>query len=162
MKNNIEALTSYMAICSLHVARLKMVLDKTADLFPIMPDRMEALSLEELGCLEILTSRFSRLQDTLGAKVFPRLADLLTNDPTPRVFIDTLHLLEKYNLLPSRLFWEEMREVRNHIAHEYPDNPSLMAKNLRQAQVKAKELVDYWDQLKPEIEKFIRKYDTVS
>lgn len=42
-----------------------------------------------------------------------------------------------------------MRELRNHIVYEYPDNPELMCKNLNETIVSAQELIEYWKFLKP-------------
>jgi hypothetical protein len=36
--------------------------------------------------------------------------------------IDRLHLLEKREFLPSVKLWDEVREARNDVTHEYPED----------------------------------------
>ena len=63
-------------------------------------------------------------------------------------FRDILDALEKKEILSSAQWWIDMREIRNHVAHEYPDNPELMCKNLNDAIIAAGELLEYWTFLK--------------
>jgi uncharacterized protein with HEPN domain len=46
-------------------------------------------------------------------------------------FIDKLNRAEKLGLIPSALQWQELREIRNQTAHEYPAQPELVIANLR-------------------------------
>ncbi len=70
-------LQSELATCKLHVARIKMALKRTNDIFPLKIENINNISEENLGFLEILTSRFAKLQDNLGQKIFPALLRLL-------------------------------------------------------------------------------------
>lgn len=141
-------LKSEMQICDLHVQRIQMALHHLQSIFPITPAILKALSEKEIGFLELLTSRFAKLQDTIGQKVFPLLLILVREDIQNKTFIDRLNKLEKIGALKSVAFWDTLRDIRNSIAHEYPDDPALMSHRLNLCQQKAKELVTYWDYLK--------------
>ena len=51
------------------------------------------------------------------------IAEIQTN-------LDRLNRLEKIGFLPSAEAWIKMREFRNLITHEYPDNPELMCNSM--------------------------------
>jgi len=64
---------------------------------------------------------FSRLQDKIGAKLFKKmLYELKEIDDIATPMIDVLNLLEKLQIIKSKSDWDELRELRNTLAHEYP------------------------------------------
>jgi uncharacterized protein YutE (UPF0331/DUF86 family) len=82
---------------------------------------------------------------------------LLEEDISGKSFIDILNKLEKLGFLESAEKWKQIREIRNAIAHDYPDNPDLVATNLNQAINIAYELLNYWQRLKRIIQQQILK-----
>ena len=102
-------------------------------------------------------SAFSTLQDTIEAKIFPALIDLLESNTERQSFLDVLHKLEKWKFLPTAEEWVHLREVRNYLTHDYPDQPELMAKHINRAVESSKKLLLYWSFLKEKIEK-IREF----
>jgi len=76
--------------------------------------------------------RFGKLQDVLGTRLFPVLLDVLQEPYEDRPMLDKLNRLEKLGLLESTEAWEKLRALRNHFAHEYPDEPALRAAYLNQ------------------------------
>ncbi|MBW8309551.1 MAG: hypothetical protein K0M45_07965 [Candidatus Paracaedibacteraceae bacterium] len=72
-------------------------------------------------------------------------------------YIDRLNLLEKLGILPSAKVWQEMRELRNHMIHEYPDKLEIIAEHLNQAHFMMKQLLPYWQDLKSHIEIMLAK-----
>ena len=76
--------------------------------------------------------RFGKLQDVLGTRLFPALLDALQEPYEDRPMLDKLNRLEKLGLLESTEAWEKLRALRNHFAHEYPDEPALRAAYLNQ------------------------------
>ena len=48
-------------------------------------------------------------------------------------FIDRLNRLEKFGVLDEAENWMKMRQIRNHLSHEYPDQPEIMAEYLNDA-----------------------------
>ncbi len=147
MKKKIAFLGSYLDICGIHASRLKMALSHVIHLYPMEATSFLQLKDEELSYLELLISRFSKLQDILGSKIFPLLVDLLQEESKGNSFLDILHQLEKLELLPSAKDWINMRELRNHLTHEYPEHPDFMADNCNQAIVVSQDLLKYWNDL---------------
>lgn len=130
--------------CDIHASRLSAACQSLTPLLPLKSERISILTVEELGLMELMMSRFSKLQDTLGAKLFPLILQLLQQDETNYSFLDMLHRLEKLEILPSSTWWLKIRELRNHLVHDYPENPQLMSDNFNLSVTAAHELLNYW------------------
>ncbi|MCK5536747.1 MAG: hypothetical protein KAH84_03060 [Thiomargarita sp.] len=64
---------------------------------------------------------FSKLQDKIGAKLFKKiLYELKEIDSFSIPMLDVLNLLEKLEIIETATVWDELREARNAIAHDYP------------------------------------------
>lgn len=64
---------------------------------------------------------FSKLQDRIGAKLFKKiLYELKEIDTFAIPMLDVLNLLEKLDIIDSATVWDELREARNAITHDYP------------------------------------------
>ena len=74
--------------------------------------------------LEAFTSRFCRLQDTLGDKLLPTWLDVLEEKTS--VAIDNLDKAEKIGVLPSVELWLELRQLRNQMIHEYIEDLDII------------------------------------
>ena len=142
--NNTELLRSAMQICGIHADRLSTAVSNLEKITPFTTDKFTELTFHELAVLEMLTGRFAKLQDLIGDKIFKLLLIIMGEYKSDSTFIDRLNLLEKLEILPSREDWEDMRDLRNHIVHEYPDDLDLVVENLNKAMIYAKQLVDYW------------------
>ncbi len=66
-------------------------------------------------------------------------------------FIDRLSRLESLGFIASADTWLELREQRNRLAHDYPDDPELLASELNAALANARILLHYWRDLKARI-----------
>ena len=67
--------------------------------------------------------RFSKLQDSMGAKLFKSLL-LYQGENVNRPFLDILNQLEKIEILDVDE-WFEIRDLRNEIAHDYDSNDEV-------------------------------------
>lgn len=74
--------------------------------------------------VEAFTSRFCRLQDTLGDKLLPALLKSL-GEPE-RAFLINLERAEKYGWLESAEHWMALRQLRNQMIHEYIENAQTL------------------------------------
>ena len=74
--------------------------------------------------VEAFTSRFCRLQDTLGDKLLPALLQAL-GEPT-RALLINLEKAEKYGWLESSEQWITLRQLRNQMIHEYIENAQTL------------------------------------
>jgi len=81
--------------------------------------------------VEAFTSRFCRLQDTIGDKLLPAWLDMLGEKKG--VAIDNLDKAERIGVLPSVEQWLELRQLRNQMIHEYIEDLTVLADALQTA-----------------------------
>ena len=84
--------------------------------------------------------RFTKLQDALGERLVPATLQQLAEPFEDWPMRDRLERLEKLGYL-SVDNWLRWRELRNRLAHEYPDQPELRFAVLKAAIAAAGELV---------------------
>lgn len=84
--------------------------------------------------------RFTKLQDALGERLVPAMLWRLAEPFEDWPMRDRLERLEKLGYL-SVDDWLRWRELRNRLAHEYPDQPELRFAVLKAAVGAAGELV---------------------
>lgn len=141
-------LKSLMETAEVHAVRLEKAMLHIKPILPLTVQVMDNLNDANLGFLELLTSRFAKLQDLIGTKIFPQILLLLQEDTGVQTNLDKLHKLEKLGILPSFSAWAEMRAIRNSLAHDYPNNSELMCKNLERVIIAADDLLKYWQFLR--------------
>lgn len=146
-KKKLFSLETLLKSCDIHASRLQAACESLSPLLPLKIDRIPSLTIGELGSMELMMSRFSKLQDTIGAKLFPLILQFVQQNEKSDSFLDMLHRLEKLEILHSATWWLKIRELRNHLVHDYPENPQLMIDNFNQAVISAHELLDYWIKL---------------
>ena len=78
------------------------------------------LTTEQVRCIDQFIFRFSKLQDSMGAKIFRHILEYLDEDITALPMRDILNRLERYLIIPSADEWTYIRELRNEISHDYP------------------------------------------
>ena len=80
--------------------------------------------------VDSIISNFSKIQTILEKKLFKEIL-LFANDINDKnlSFIEILSILEKENIT-NRQNWKILKNVRNNIAHDYPDELEEMASNL--------------------------------
>ena len=74
----------------------------------------------EIAVLDQFSTRFGKLQDAMGAKLFPAVLELTKEQGELKAFIDKLNRLEKIGAIQSADDWLLLREVRNTFSHDYP------------------------------------------
>jgi hypothetical protein len=141
--------------CNLHADRIRKALNEIEKITPLSIEKIANMNTHELGITELLTGRFAKLQDTLGKKIFPLILVAIGEDIQSMSFIDRLNALEKLGYIDNAQHWFDYRDARNAAAHEYPDSPALMVKNLEDIIKLAKELLEYWQKLEQKIEQII-------
>lgn len=100
-----------------------------------------------LRLLDQIQSRFTKLQDHLGNRLFPTLLDALAED-TSLSMLDRLGRLEALGYLDSTDTWLALRATRNRLAHDYPASPEELAAEVLQAVEAARTLVELWSRLR--------------
>jgi len=77
---------------------------------------------------------FSKLQDKIGAKLFKKaLYELKEIDSYSIAMIDVLNMLEKLEIVEDINHWDNLREIRNILAHEYPLDIDERVENIKLA-----------------------------
>lgn len=147
-------LLDYSKIADIHADRLNTAIVKTHQLFPIAATTLHTLNPENLAFLDMITNRFGKLQDIIGAKILPLILELL-GETDPTSFIDKLNRLEKLNIINSASWWMELREIRNQITHDYPNNYEQLASDFNKLILFAHELLKVWANLKKYISNLI-------
>lgn len=115
-----DSIKQTFEICALHLKRMEFAKSKVQALIPINRDNYYSMDDETIGFLDQYIFRFSKLQDTMGARLFPLTLEALAEPVTDKAFIDILNRLEKLEIIDSAFSWVQLRKIRNDIAHEYP------------------------------------------
>ena len=115
-----DKLREVFEICSLHLKRMHFSYDKVIIFLPLNRDNYYEMDEVTISFLDQYIFRFSKLQDMMGARLFPTLMDYLAEPMNDRPVIDLLNRLERLGILDSAMNWIELRRIRNDISHEYP------------------------------------------
>lgn len=123
-----EILASNLKACNMQAKSLQESFEDISEALPFKPKDIENLTKEKRYIIDSLTLSFSRLQDMLGSKIFSTILKLEA-EPVGTM-IDILNKMEKMRLLDSVNEWQNIREARNSIFHEYNYNYTNIAHNL--------------------------------
>ncbi|OHE00559.1 MAG: hypothetical protein A2W82_07025 [Sulfurimonas sp. RIFCSPLOWO2_12_36_12] len=92
--------------------------------------------------------RFTKLQDTLGDKIFKLIVANYEQEVSSLPFIDILNKLEKTEYIFSAKEWMNLRKVRNNIAHQYDDEPEEMSQAINEIVSNKDVLLKIYDKVK--------------
>ncbi|MEX2442973.1 MAG: hypothetical protein WD492_05185 [Alkalispirochaeta sp.] len=123
-----------------HLEKLHNSNEYLKSLRPITPATLKSLDEESVLRLDQFVYRFTKLQDSMARRLLPSLYALLEADTEPRPFLDILSRLEQLDVLPSVQTWQRFRNLRNNLAHDYPESLEQTAETLSQ-------LLATWDDL---------------
>lgn len=148
-----QLLLGTVEIAKIHETRLREALSHLKKLLPIDEKKLRALTSDDYAYLDVMAVRYAKLQDLIGSKIFYRLLDAMVEPIENNRFLDVLAHLEKIGILDSVDFWIDLRNVRNFIAHEYPEEPLLLVKNINILHSCSLKLLGFWEKLQTEIKK---------
>jgi len=83
--------------------------------------KYEDIKSYDVKSLDALAYRFSKIQSLLGEKVFKEILEKLEYDLTDKSYIDILQYIEKEGIINSIYEWKKLREIRNSLSHDYPE-----------------------------------------
>lgn len=148
-KNTIKSLID---ISRIHESHLLYALNNLADIFPITEEKLAHLTKQEFILVDFLINRFCRLQDFMGSNLINFVLDQMNEFSDDLTMIDKMNKLEKFHLVKDARLWQTMRKLRNHLIHEYPDHPELIARFLNQAYPLSFELLEILNNLLKKLE----------
>lgn len=152
-----QELSALMEIADLHAKRLKYAIVNLQPFVPLSASRFSNLTDAEIPLFELFSSRFSKLQDLMGSKLFGLILDFSKEPGRFDTFLDKLHALEKLGCIDNANQWLLLREIRNHLSHEYPDNPEITANYFNKAFEMVGVLLAYLEKMKVFIQKIEAK-----
>ena len=117
-----EVLLGALKECARHAFHMRMAREEILEMKAIDAYRIDKLSKIEVRLVDQFIFRFSRLQDSMGQKLFKYLLEA-SREPLPdtATFLDKLRMLERLNIVHSAERWENARLIRNRLAHDYPE-----------------------------------------
>ena len=93
------------------------------------PDVFNALVPEKRALLDAYLKRFSSIQDFLGAKIFSLLLEIAGIGGCK--MSEVLYNVEKEGIIDSLEQWIELREIRNELEHDYPEDLEAALEDLK-------------------------------
>lgn len=135
------AYAATLDVCKRHADRLTWAMSQLSSKFPLSADALPEFNDTELAVLDQFSTRFAKLQDAMGAKLFPAVLELTKEQGNYSAFLDKLNRLEKIGAIDSADQWLILREMRNEFSHDYPDDSALQAAILNKAYLLASELL---------------------
>jgi len=143
-----DKLTETLTICDLHFQRMMFAFNSINKYFPLTEFNFSQISPIELALFDQLIYRFSKLQDSMGTRLFKQVLEALEEDVSGLPFIDILYKLEKLNLLENAKDWISLRQTRNTISHEYPFYKDIQIEELNLLPEEVEKLSGIWLKLK--------------
>lgn len=119
--------------CQRHQHHLRHAMAALAESLPVTLDYLKQMDDEAVQDWDQFILRFTKLQDAMGLRLYPCLLEYLQEPYTNRPMLDKLHRLEQLGFLVSIDDWNVLRAIRNHFAHDYPQDDAVKAAFLNQA-----------------------------
>jgi len=146
MKDIEETFVQKLHECNQHKKRLKSAKNRLKKLMPLDVNMYENLDDMSISIIDQMIFRFSKLQDTMGDKVFPAILELNGEKVKRMTFIDRLNRLEELELLYKDQ-WMSLRKDRNEIAHEYSFNQDEVVDSINLIFNRTDDLLKIYDDL---------------
>ncbi len=113
--------------CNKHLLRLENAFEilNNKYQFPLNNNNFKNIinNIEYLAYSDQIIYRFSKLQDSMEAKLFKAVL-FYHGENINKPFLDILNQLESINIVNVD-DWFEIRDLRNEIAHDYDDNDEI-------------------------------------
>ncbi len=120
MSEKTDKLNEAVLLSTIHIERMSFAWEKVNIHFPLDREKYLKLKPEDLSFFDQLIFRFSKLQDSMGGKLFPAILENLGEESRGLPFIDQLTKLEELDVISSADDWMLLRETRNILTYEYP------------------------------------------
>ena len=142
-----DKLNEAVQICKIHSERMSFAWNKIKHHFPLHVEKYKQLTPEDLSFIDQLIFRFSKMQDSMGGRLFPAILENLGEDIKGLPYIDRLAKLEELAVISSANEWMLLRETRNIVTHEYPFNSDQIIEGLNLLDKHCQLLLSIWQQV---------------
>jgi hypothetical protein len=116
--------------CKKHLQRINYAYNELRPLMPFSAEIFIKMSEPQLAAMDQYIFRFSKLQDTVGQKLFKNILLFLGEEVYNKSFIDIFNRLEQLGVVENYDEWNRLRIVRNEISHEYDENKNELAEKM--------------------------------
>ncbi|RZD17334.1 MAG: hypothetical protein EVJ46_03645 [Candidatus Acididesulfobacter guangdongensis] len=123
-------LLNYVYECDRHIIKIKHALSKMKNFMPLTLSDFGSLSEDDKEHIDQLIFRYSKLQDSMGEKLFPSILKNLKEDYEHKPLRDIIDRLEKLEIIERADDWEELRKSRNFLSHEYSTEENELVINI--------------------------------
>ena len=130
--------------CHKHIEKITVAKRHLSKHIPLTVEHYANLNDIDMSFVDQLIFRFSKLQDTLGEKIFPSVLTLSEEDVKRKTFIDILNRLEELDIIKKNE-WLKLREIRNEIAHEYSFNTEELVASITNVYNSSNDLINIFD-----------------
>lgn len=143
-----------LEVADIHQQRILLAQEKIGSLFPFDAENVKKINEDALAWIDLWINRFGKLQDIIGSKLIDSFLALHQEPTASLTMIDKLNKLERLGVIKVEL-WSKMKDARNHVAHEYPNEPALTAFYLNEIAELTPELLKLYQTLKNKILKLV-------
>lgn len=116
--------------CARHLQRISEAYSDMSTFMPLTATKYENLSKDEVQAIDQYLFRFSKLQDSMGEKLFRVLVGRFEENTDKLSSLDVIKKMEKYAEIDIANEWLDLRNIRNQLAHEYEDDAIEMANSI--------------------------------
>ena len=95
--------------CERHVYHLFHAMSSIRTFWPLTGETYANLSDEQVQDVDQFILRFTKLQDTMGGRLFPAILQYLTEQFEDRPMLDKLNRLEKLGFIDNVEAWQMVR-----------------------------------------------------
>ena len=92
-------------------------------------EKFNFIDPKDRALFDAYIKRFASIQDFLGAKIFPLLVEISGIGSVKMT--EVLYQMEREEVIDSIASWIELREIRNELEHDYPDELEEALKDLK-------------------------------
>jgi len=123
-----------------HIRRLERAKRLLAKFFPLTTETFQNLTEEQIEHIDQFVYRFTKLQDSMGTRLLPAVYSWLEANSRPMPFLDILKRLEQLGLIEDASQWQFFRNLRNNLAHDYPESAQQTVETLNLLHQRIQEL----------------------
>lgn len=125
-----NTIASSLQECDSHLRTMERAFEKLESQLPLTENDFPLQDDDLASRLDQFLFRFIKMQDSIAKRLCPSVYQVLENNQDPKPFLDILNRLEQLGVLNSVNLWQFFRDLRNNLAHDYPESRHQNIQNL--------------------------------